>query len=125
MEVTRMAARIITTNERPARRSGSSSAASIVYLLAGLLEAVLAFRLLFKLLGANPASGFVNFIYDLTEPLVSPFYGIFGQATTSGVETAAVFEPATIIAMLVYGLVAWLIVRLISAAAGRPVDREV
>ncbi|HEX7259673.1 MAG TPA: YggT family protein [Candidatus Saccharimonadia bacterium] len=91
----------------------------------GLLEGLLAFRLIFKLLGANPASGFVTFIYSVTEPFVAPFYGIFGQVTTTGAETVAVFEPATLIAMLIYALVAWLVVRLIGAASGRPVDREI
>ncbi len=120
-----MADRIITTEDRPARRSGAWSAVNIVYLLFGLLEALLAFRLIFLLLGANPASGFVSFIYNLTEPFVWPFYGIFPQATNQGAATTSVFEPATIIAMIVYALVAWLIARLIGAAAGRPVDREV
>jgi uncharacterized protein YggT (Ycf19 family) len=95
--------------ERPARAGG---VANIIYAIVGILEGLLAFRLIFKLLGANPSSGFVNFIYDLSEPFVSPFYGIFPQATTEGVVTSSVFEPATLVAMLVYALIGWLVMRL-------------
>ena len=109
-------ARVIRDEEvvtsRPAARSAGWTVANIIYAILGLLEGLLAFRLLFKLLGANPNSGFVNLIYSWSEPFVSPFYGIFPAATTEGVVTRSVFEPATLIAMLVYGLVAWLVVRL-------------
>ncbi len=86
----------------------------IVYYLLGVLEVLLAFRLVFKLLGANPNSGFVSFIYSLSRVFVTPFSGIFSTATTTGVETVSVLEPATIIAMVVYALVAWGIAKLIS-----------
>jgi hypothetical protein len=102
-----------------------SPVASIIYVLFGILEALLLFRFIFLLLGASPNSGFVTFIYNLTEPLVSPFYGIFGQVTTRGVETTARLDPATLIAMIVYGLVAWAIVRLVAGFTGRPADPAV
>lgn len=125
-----MAQRVVTTETTAVapRRTGFWSAANIIYLLFGLLEALLAFRFVFRLLGANPAAGFVRFIYNITDPFISPFVGIFGTASNPGVSTVSVFEPATLIAMAVYALVAWLIVRLIAAAVGRPaevVDREV
>jgi hypothetical protein len=117
-----MVDRVITTEDPAVRRSGFWGVANIIYLLMGLLEGLLAFRLLFQLLGANPTSGFVNFIYSITEPFVGPFYGIFPKAATDGAVTTSVFDPATILAMLVYGLVAWLVVRLLGAATGHPVD---
>jgi hypothetical protein len=100
-----------------AARSGAWTAANIVYLLFGILEALLAFRFVFRLLGANPLSGFVDFIYRVTDFFVSPFYGIFGEPSFNGAQTAAVFDTSTIVAMLVYGLVAWVIVRLLTAAS--------
>lgn len=85
----------------------------IVYYILGVIEVLLAFRLIFKLLGANPASGFVSGIYTLSNIFLSPFMGIFRTASARGVETQAVLEPATIVAMIVYAVLAWGIVKLI------------
>src|SRR3982751_2226024 len=99
-----------------------STVGSVLYILLGLLEAALAFRFFFLLLGANPNSGFVSFIYGLTDPLVSPFYSVFGTAVAHTGNVTSVFDPNTLLAMAVYGLVGWAIIRLIVAATGRPVD---
>ena len=85
----------------------------VVYYILGLLEVLLAFRLVFKLLGANPGSGFVSFIYTVSEVFLLPFTAIFRTAATEGIETRAVLEPSTVIAMIVYALIAWGIVKLV------------
>lgn len=85
----------------------------IVYYILGVIEVLLAFRLVFKLLGANPASSFVAGIYALSNIFLSPFTGIFRTATARGVETQSILEPSTIVAMLVYAIIAWGIVKLI------------
>ena len=105
--------------EDTAVEAGGWGAANIIYVLFGLLEVLLGLRLIFKLLGANPGSGFVDAVYAWSEPFVSPFYGIFSAATTTGVETTAVFEPATLIAMLIYAIIAWAIVRLLTSIGPR------
>lgn len=106
-------ARIIETDQTPSRR-GSYTAANAVYVIFGILEALLLFRFVFLLLGANRGSGFVNFIYGITDPFVAPFDGIFGQVSATGTVTASVLDPATIIAIAVYGLIGWVIVRLLA-----------
>lgn len=85
----------------------------IVSYILGALEALLVFRLIFKLLGANPESGFVSFIYTVTGVLLAPFSGIFKTAVTQGLETKSILEPANIIAMIVYAIIAYGLVRLI------------
>jgi len=85
----------------------------IVSYVLGILEFLLVFRLIFKLLGANPASGFVSFIYTVSGILLAPFSGIFRTAVTQGIETKSVLEPANIIAMFVYALIAYGIIMLI------------
>lgn len=84
-----------------------------VYLLLGILEALLGFRLIFRWLGANPGSSFVAMIYDASEFFLTPFSGIFRAAVNPGIETSSVLEPKTIIAMIVYGLMGYGLVRLI------------
>lgn len=83
-----------------------------IYYILGVLEVLLAFRLVFKLLGANPESLFVSWIYSISQIFLIPFIAIFRTATTEGIETGAVLEPATIIAMIVYALIAWGLVKL-------------
>jgi len=94
----------------------------IVYYIAGVIEVMLAFRLALKITGANPASGFVSFIYAFTSFFVAPFKAIFDNATAPGAEVTAVFEPSTLIAMVVYVIIAWGIAKLIGIMAGRPLD---
>ncbi|MFA5820394.1 MAG: hypothetical protein WC854_14100 [Bacteroidales bacterium] len=85
----------------------------IVYYISGVLETLLACRLVLKLLGANPQSIFVSIIYSVSQAFLLPFAGIFRSAVTKGIETQSVLEPSTIIAMIVYALVAWGIAKLI------------
>jgi hypothetical protein len=85
----------------------------IVYYILGVLEVLFAFRLVFKILGANPQSIFVDIIYSITNLFLAPFAGIFRMAVTQGIETQAVLEPTLIIAMIVYAAIGWGIVKLI------------
>ncbi len=80
----------------------------IVWYLLWLLEALLAFRFVLKLMGANPAAGFTSFIYAITWPFTAPFLAVFKSTTVQG----SIFEWTTLLAMLVYWLIATAIVRL-------------
>ncbi|MGE4283853.1 MAG: YggT family protein [Clostridia bacterium] len=79
---------------------------NIIYYILSVIEALLVFRLLFKLLGANANNGFVSLIYSLTQILTAPFSGIFQTGVTNTDGTQFVFEPAVIIAMIVYAIIA-------------------
>lgn len=92
---------------------GNLKARKIVYYISGVLETLFACRFVLKLLGANPQSIFVSIIYSVSQAFLFPFTGIFRSAVTKGIETQSVLEPSTIIAMIVYGLVGWGIVKLI------------
>ncbi|MBP7176708.1 MAG: YggT family protein [Thermoclostridium sp.] len=85
---------------------------NVIYYLLGLIEILLGLRFLFMLLGANPRSGFTSFLYMFTGIFISPFSGIFNPLTTPGLVSRSVFDPATIVAMIIYALIAWGIVRL-------------
>ena len=101
-----------TTHSNTADTKTTTS--NVVYYVLGVIEVLLALRFIMKLLGANPGSGFVDFIYDFSGVFIAPFTGIFSRATTTGVETTSIFEPETLIAGLVYWLIAWGIVKLMS-----------
>ncbi len=102
----------VNANDTPTRTT-----VNIIYFIAGVIEITLLFRLIFKMMGANPGSAFVSGIYMLTEPLVMPFRGIFPVAVNSGVEVRSILEPAAIIGMVVYAALAWGIVKLITILA--------
>jgi hypothetical protein len=87
------------------------TAARIVWFIAGVLLVLLAFRFAFVLFGANPANGFVNFIYTVSHPFAAPFFGIFGYSISYGVSRV---ELSTLVAMAVYALVAYGIARLLT-----------
>lgn len=82
---------------------------NVIYYLLGVIEVLLALRLLFKILGANPLNFFVNIIYLLTNILIFPFVGIFRISASAG----SVFEPAVVIGMMIYGVIAYGAARLI------------
>jgi len=104
-------------------KAESSASKRIVGVVFGIIEVLLAFRLIFKGLGANPGNGFVRGIYGITQFLVGIFEGIFSRGTASGAETTAVFEPATLIVMVVIGLIAWGVLRLMTPHTGTRVER--
>jgi|SRR5450432_1036355 hypothetical protein len=81
---------------------------TVTYFILGVLEVILFLRLLFRLLGANTDNGFITFLYSLSHIFVGPFNGIFNDQALG----RSVFEVSTIIAMLVYALIAWGIVSL-------------
>lgn len=80
----------------------------IVWYLVGLIEVLLAFRFVLKLLAANPSAGFTNFIYAVSYIFAAPFLTVFRTTKVEG----SIFEWTTLLAMAVYLLVAWGIVRL-------------
>ncbi|NJD03352.1 MAG: YggT family protein [Ruminiclostridium sp.] len=90
-----------------------------IYYVLGVIEVLLAFRFLFKFLGANQASGFVSLIYTITGILSAPFKGIFSSFATEGLSARSVFEPSDIIAFIVYAIIAWGLVKLIRLKAVR------
>ena len=92
----------------------SHTAERIVGVIFGVIEVTLLFRLIFKLLGANPDNGFVQGIYAFTQIFTGVFEGIFSRVGNSGVAAAPVLEPATLIAMVVIAVIAWFVLRLMT-----------
>lgn len=89
-----------------------------VYFIFGALDILLVFRLVLKLLGANVSSYFVNLIYSISGIFIMPFEGIFRRGLNQGLETTSVFEPSTLVAIIVYAIVAWGIVKLVRILSG-------
>lgn len=98
--------------------TNSQTVEYLVYFFFGALEILLAFRLVFKLAGASVGSAFVGLIYGITGIFILPFEGIFRRGFTQGIETTSVLEPSTLVALIVYAVLAWGIVKLIRVLSG-------
>jgi zinc transporter ZupT len=92
-----------------------------MYTLLGILEILLGLRFLLKLIAANPDSGFSLFIYGITGIFVAPFNALIGTPTFGG----SSFEATTLIAMGVYALLFWIIVRVLQVATSQTTARTV
>ena len=97
---------------------GSNMLARLVSLIGFIIFALLAFRFVLSLLGANRNNPFADFIYDVSYPLVAPFFGLFNYTPQFG---TARFEFETLVAMLFYAVVIGIIVRLVSIGKRQPV----
>jgi hypothetical protein len=108
---------VMTTQVQTAA-TNSQKSEYLIYYIFGALEILLAFRLVLKLMGAGVSSAFVSFIYGLTGLFILPFEGIFRRGLSQGIETTSILEPATVIAFIVYALLAWGIVKLVRIFSG-------
>ncbi len=90
-----------------------------IYYVLSVIEVLLAFRFLFKLLGANPENGFVSFMYTMAGIFAAPFSGIFDSFVSPGLSAKSVFEPSVIIGMIVYAILARGLVGLVLLKAAK------
>ena len=102
----------IVKSSTPARRTMEG-----IYLLFGIIDALLLIRLVLKLLGASPHAGFSSFTYGVTDFLLAPFKGLL----PTFVSGQSVFELSLIFAILIYSLIAIGLVRLVAITMSRSV----
>jgi YggT family protein len=77
-----------------------------IYFLFSIIEALLAMRLILHLLAANLENSFATVINGLSFPFVAVFARLLQNPALSA---ASVLEITTLIAMLVYAILAWFI----------------
>lgn len=98
--------------------TNSQTTEYLVYFFFGALEILLTFRLVLKVMGASVSSGFVNLVYGLSGIFILPFEGIFRRWFNQGAETTSVLEPSALVAIIVYSVIAWGIVKLVRISSG-------
>ncbi|MBC7707690.1 YggT family protein [Polaromonas sp.] len=92
-------------------------ASNIVWFLFGLIAILLATRFILKLTGANPENGFASFVYGVSGFFSAPFDSLFGTPSATIGQTQSVFQPSVLVAIAVYALIAWGLVKLINIAS--------
>lgn len=82
---------------------GAVTAQRVIWYIAGFIMTFLALRVVLLLLAANQGNFFVDFIYAVGGFFAAPFSGIFGSPTFG----ESFFDTASLVAIVVYALVAW------------------
>jgi uncharacterized protein YggT (Ycf19 family) len=90
----------------------------VVVVLFGILQVLIALRIILLVLAANAGNALVDFIYGTTEPFVAPFRGIFSidQVTPNGQN---VLDFAAIVALIGWTLIYALIMAILGLADRR------
>ncbi len=98
------------------QRVTTFKATQLIWLLFGIIEAAIGLRVLFKAIAVNPANPFAMFLYRLTDLFLLPFKSLVGSPGVDGM----VLEISSIIAMVIYLMIAWVLERLVYVLFYRP-----
>lgn len=88
---------------------------TLVNIVFGVIEFLLALRFIFKFFVVNVGTPFVAWIYGVTASLVSPFAGILPSFKFGGF----VVDFATLVALIVYSLIGYLLLQVFSYVGPR------
>jgi uncharacterized membrane protein len=96
--------------------------AQFIWLVFGIIIGLIGLRVLLRLIVANPANTFADLIYDITDIFLWPFFGLTSTPTTT---SGNALEISSLIAMVVYALIAWVLVRLVYVLFSKSSARKV
>jgi YggT family protein len=90
------------------RRRRLAKWGQIITLIFVVLELAILFRVGLKLIAANPANPFAQFMYQMTGPFLAPFAGLTVTPTVDG----SILEIPALVAMAAYSVLYVLIIRI-------------
>jgi len=93
----------------------------VMWTFLAIVEILLGLRFLLKLIGANPASGFAWLIYGITGIFMMPFTDL----VSNWLSGETILEVTTLIAMAIYALFFWGMVRVTRIVMDRPSARSI
>jgi uncharacterized protein YggT (Ycf19 family) len=97
---------------------GATLAARIVTFLFGILQVLLILRIVLLLLVANKGNDIVEFVFNVTQPFVEPFRGMFALNVVKA-DQGSVFDVAALVA-----LIGWTLIEVLILAAIRIFSRR-
>jgi uncharacterized protein YggT (Ycf19 family) len=86
----------------------------VIGFITTMIALLIAIRFVLQVLGANEANAFANIIFQLSNPLVMPFAGLFPNVASDDL----VVEWSTLVAGAVYILLGWLMTWLVRIVFG-------
>lgn len=100
-----------------AERATAAWTVRLLYFAFAVVEILIALRVLLRLIAANPESGFARFIYATTAPFIAPFRNLVADPSARNGST---LEISSILAIVIYLLLNWLLARLFVLLLERP-----
>ena len=88
----------------------------VIWLVLGIVDGLIALRVLFNLISVNSDNPFAELLYKVTNFFVAPFSSLTSAPSAGGM----VLEISSIIAMIVYLLIAWALVSIVNVLFYRP-----
>ncbi|HEY4717453.1 MAG TPA: YggT family protein [Anaerolineales bacterium] len=89
---------------------------NFVWWFTGIVEGLIGLRVVLRMMAANPGNPFADFVYALSGLFLWPFQTLVNNPSAEG---GVVLEVSSIIAMMVYLLLAWVFVELLWLLLGR------
>jgi hypothetical protein len=105
----------------PSGPGGATVAARVVTFAFGILQALLILRIILLLLVANPGNDIVQFVFDVTQPFVEPFVGMFSLNRVEA-DQGSVLDVAAVVALVGWTLVEALILAALRIFSRRPAE---
>ena len=95
---------------------------NLVNAFMGIIESFLLIRIILRLFGANAQNMFVNFVYSVSAFFARPFSNIFENIE---LKKGMILEVNTLIAMIIYALIAWIIISIFNNLNHKKVKEEI
>ena len=100
---------------------GATLTSRLVTFLFGVLQALLILRIVLLLLVANAGNDIVRLVFNVTQPFVEPFLGMFALNRVTA-DQGSVLDIAAIVALIGWTLVEMLILAAVRIFSRRPSD---
>jgi YggT family protein len=100
---------VVTEDVNAGQRQTLQWVTALIGFLFTVLEGLIGLRVVLKFIDANSQNAFASFIYKLTALFVAPFAGLVGNPAVGG----NVLEITSIVALIVYALLAAVLIRLV------------
>ena len=94
--------------------------AHLISFFFGCVEVLIGIRVVLHLIGANQANPFASFIFGVSSFFLAPFFGLVGSPAAG----RYVLEIPSIVAIVVYALLAWGLVSLLQTFAVQAATRS-
>lgn len=91
-------------------------------LLINLVEGILGLRIILKMFGASTSAPFVRWIYETSQPLLTPFIGMFPSPTLTG---GFILEFSALFAVMFYLFIGYVVTEVIAILVQNASQRSV
>jgi YggT family protein len=112
---------VITQDVNAGQRQTLQWVTALIGFFFTVVEGLIGLRVVLKLIDANAQNAFASFIYKLTALFVAPFAGLVGNPAIGG----NVLEITSLVALIVYALVAAVLIRLVWLVFYHPSSKTV